>query len=317
MIRKKFVCLSFLILLWMPGFLHAAELHENAGKTVVSWMKIGVSGRAAGMGESYVTICNDASAMFWNPAGLIEVDKPQIMTQYGRWFAGTGYHAAGFAKPILDETGNLKRVLAMGITYFDSGRMRLTESLNDAVKLDSELTSEDWFTVNGSAILVSYARRFNESISMGYTIKLIGETMLDRGEIAFAVDAGMVSKIGSEGKYNIGMVVQNIGTKFNNMELPQNIKVGTNIQMSKFLVGIDLSIPNDSAPKLNTGVEFKLTDMILLRCGYMTGANQDGLDMLGLSAGIGLNADDLCVDIAFVPFGVLGDTYRTSIILKF
>lgn len=314
---KKFKYPLILVLLFSIAVSAPGELNDKAGKTVASWLKVGVGGRAAGMGEAYSPVCNDATAMFWNPARLVKVEKPQVLAQYGMWLVGTGYHAIGFAKPILDKNGRLKDVLGIGIIYFTSGNMRYTENINDAVKFDSELTSKDWFVMNGSAMSISYGQVLSQSLSAGYTLKMIGETMLGRAGIGFALDAGIVYAAGSDDNFNIALALQNVGTPIEGYELPQNIKLGAGITLGKLLLVADLNIQNDHAPKLNAGLEFKLTNLILLRCGYMLGRSEDGLDMTGLSTGIGLSANDLSLDIALVPFGTLGDTCRTSIVIKF
>lgn len=73
---------------------------DKAGTTAAAWLKIGVSARAAGMGEAYTAVCYDASAIFWNPANLSRVRNVQVMSQYGLWLANMGYHALSFTIPI-------------------------------------------------------------------------------------------------------------------------------------------------------------------------------------------------------------------------
>jgi hypothetical protein len=280
-------------------------------------MKIGVGGRAAAMGGACVAVCDDVSSMFLNPARLIKSDKAQVMAQYGMWIADTRYNVAGFAKPIIDKTGRTKSILGIGVTYFDSGKIRLNADLNDAMKLDSELTPKDFFYTYGLSMSVTYSKALNDSLSLGYAMKIIGESIAERSMLAFAADAGVSMAIGNEGKNSAGIVLQNLGTPFNDSELPMVIKAGSSFQVKDFLLAVDLVVPNDHAPRLDTGFEFRMTDMIRLRGGYVIGSNEAGLDNQGLSAGMGLKAGDLLVDFAFVPAGILGDTYRTSIIVKF
>jgi hypothetical protein len=103
--RTRISCFLIILLLIMlfPGFaghgtgiLHA----QNPGEYTASWLKIGIGARAIGMGESYTAAVEDASGIFWNPAGLSRVGKSQLMLQYGTWIAGTGFHAMSFLQPI-------------------------------------------------------------------------------------------------------------------------------------------------------------------------------------------------------------------------
>ena len=37
------------------------------------------------MGESFVAVANDASALYWNPAGITESEKNQIIFSHTNW----------------------------------------------------------------------------------------------------------------------------------------------------------------------------------------------------------------------------------------
>jgi len=48
---------------------------QRAGTAMGQFLKIGVGGRAASMGEAFVAVANDASALYWNPAGITQLEK--------------------------------------------------------------------------------------------------------------------------------------------------------------------------------------------------------------------------------------------------
>ena len=72
--KKIFVVIIFLLV-----FVNVkAQLITNlggqrAGISTAQFLKIGVGSRATAMGESFVAIANDASALYWNPAGLSSI----------------------------------------------------------------------------------------------------------------------------------------------------------------------------------------------------------------------------------------------------
>ncbi|MGE5411889.1 MAG: hypothetical protein ACM3MI_13085, partial [Clostridiales bacterium] len=43
---------------------------QRAGISAAQFLKIGIGGRASSMGDAFVAVANDASALYWNPAGL-------------------------------------------------------------------------------------------------------------------------------------------------------------------------------------------------------------------------------------------------------
>ncbi|MCB0302022.1 MAG: hypothetical protein KDE52_18315, partial [Calditrichaeota bacterium] len=51
---------------------------ENDGVTGMSFLKIGVGARAGGMGEAYAAVADDATATYWNPAGLMASDRNNL-----------------------------------------------------------------------------------------------------------------------------------------------------------------------------------------------------------------------------------------------
>jgi long-subunit fatty acid transport protein len=48
---------------------------QRAGISTAQFLKIGVGGRATAMGDAFVAIANDVSALYWNPAGLTQVSR--------------------------------------------------------------------------------------------------------------------------------------------------------------------------------------------------------------------------------------------------
>jgi len=72
---------------------------QRSGISTAQFLKIGVGGRASAMGDAFVAVANDASALYWNPAGLSQFTQNQVMFSHNKWvvdinhdFLGLVYH---------------------------------------------------------------------------------------------------------------------------------------------------------------------------------------------------------------------------------
>ena len=68
----------FLLIFFSFGIITAGEI-TKVGTSAAQFMKIGVGARATAMGESFVAVSNDASAIFWNPAGIASLTTNEVL----------------------------------------------------------------------------------------------------------------------------------------------------------------------------------------------------------------------------------------------
>lgn len=70
------------------------------GTTGAAFLKIGVGGRPAAMGETYCAISDDATASYWNPAGLASVKDIELSAMYTWWLQGISHQFLCYARPV-------------------------------------------------------------------------------------------------------------------------------------------------------------------------------------------------------------------------
>src|SRR6266571_4963191 len=80
------VCLSALI---------AAP--AGATKYAAEFLKIPVGARAVGMGGAFVGVADDATAPFWNPAGMVYLPYKETFLQHAEQFGSLVNHNFGAA----------------------------------------------------------------------------------------------------------------------------------------------------------------------------------------------------------------------------
>jgi tetratricopeptide (TPR) repeat protein len=85
-------------LILLPTHLRAQD--GQAG--VQSLFSFGFGARAMGMGNAYVAMANDPTAVYWNPAGLDHIYQQGFTLFHASLYEGTLYDFLGYAYPTLD-----------------------------------------------------------------------------------------------------------------------------------------------------------------------------------------------------------------------
>ena len=312
---RKFYIFTLAVLVSVIGFANTGSCDfstNDAGKAGAQFLKIGVGARAIGMGEAYGAVSNDANAVYWNPAGLNQIEGKEVSFMHAMWLEAISYENLVYVQPTkCCVIGGAINYLAVGkIDKYDNSGTPLNET----------------FSPSDMAVTLSFAKKYH-NVPVGMNIKYISSTIDDKSPSAFAIDLGVMKKFKND-KLTVGIVLQNLGTKmkFITQEdpLPMNIKIASayNLMLKNkpMLIALDLNAPIDNELRVNFGVEYKLgigeTMSLSPRIGYKT--NTKGLTgTAGLSIGFGFILDSYGIDYAWVPFGDLGDTHRVSLNIKF
>jgi hypothetical protein len=174
------------------------------------FLSIGVGARALGMGGAQVATVNDATAAFWNPAGLASIkSNVQVAAMHSEYFAGIAKYDYGTicAKP--DAT----RAVAFTIVRFGVDDIPDTSELIDpSGNIDySRLKS---FSAADYAFLFSYALRSKvQGLQFGANAKVIHRKVGDFAKAwGFGFDAGAQYE---KNKWIFGAMAKDITSTFN------------------------------------------------------------------------------------------------------
>ncbi|MCB4792858.1 MAG: PorV/PorQ family protein, partial [Elusimicrobia bacterium] len=185
--QPKIICIGIVL------FLLNSSL-SFAGTTGAAFLKIGVGARAAGMGSAFTALSDDASGIYWNPAGIASISEKQVMFMHSNWIEDLKYDFAGFVKPV--KTG----VLGLAASYLSQG---------DFQGRDENRQPTSSFSAYDMALLVSMAKKTDYG-SLGANCKIIREVIESENATGIAVDLG--SKIQyPDSKFSFGLVLQNLG----------------------------------------------------------------------------------------------------------
>jgi hypothetical protein len=304
--RKLLFAIAILILLVTPEW---AWSQAKVGTAGAQFLELGVSARAMGMGEAFLSICNDASAAYYNPAGLAQLMDRQAFFTHVSYPAEINYEFVALAYP----TPSFGGVWGLSFTMLNAGDMPF-------IQHPELFNPTQTFSAKDYAIGLSYARYLTDRFTVGGTLKIIDELYDIERTTGWAADVGTLYDTGFKG-FKIGMMISNFGADLTFIEeshpLPMNFKFGGVIDVLRrenhtVVFAAEGSHPNDNMEKFNMGTEYWFKDMFALRFG-----NHFEYDAGGISAGGGLRLDvsDLAlnIDYGYHDMGHLQDTHRFSV----
>jgi len=190
---------------------HETQAQVTAPKYSNEFLNIGVGGRALGMGNVQSATVNDATAGFWNPAGLTRLqNKYNLVGMHSELFAGIVKNDyITFATPL--DTMSALGISLIRVGIDDIADTRRLINSNGGIQYDSI----QFFSVADYALLVSYARRSNliPGLRLGANTKIIYRHVGDFANCwGFGFDAGAQL---TRNKWNFGLTAKDITTTFN------------------------------------------------------------------------------------------------------
>lgn len=292
----------FVILLLTAGILLGDT--GNEGVTGMSFLKVGIDARAVGMAEAYTAVSSDASATFWNPAGLANAAQSNVLFNHTEWFLGI---RGEYAAMVL---AGRKSAWGFHLRSFNIGDIEVRDIPRE---YPLETTSAHYLSAG-----VSYARALRDQVNIGVTVKYLFERIFVESASGAALDLGVTYRP-AESPFAFGAALQNLGRmsalRDEASKLPGLLRAGVmyRLPVNKERFGLklaaDLVKPLQENVRFQLGGEFLLWQTIAFRAGGMAGYQTHAV-----SFGLGIVRSSLRLDYALVPFAEnLGVTHRFSV----
>jgi hypothetical protein len=268
------------------------------------------------MGDCFAAVAEDASACWWNPAGLAFMDGRINVTlmhsQLVPDWDDVYYEYAAYGQRV-EGLGTI----GASIIYLTYGEQYHTEQTEEVLST---------FTSYEVIPSIAYGAAIGENLGIGINLKFIyvnlapASVTLDQQKGAgttFAADVGALYKLW-DGRLRLGGTLQHVGPRIAYIDeeqsdpLPRNLKAGaaykllddeTNELMvcaeyNKSLVIVeDIAHPTVGVV-LNVGAEYRYYDLLSLRAGYVY--DEDG-EIKDFAFGMGLKYKSWAFDVANVP----------------
>jgi hypothetical protein len=283
----------------------AANFGSSAvGTTAAGFLDLGAGARAVGMGGAYSAAADEATALYWNPAAMTQVQSRSVTLMHAAYIASSFYDYGSYVQ----NTGKYG-AFGVGLQYFSFG------SVNET---DENFNSIGTVTPYDLAASAGYAYKFGTGFALGLAGKFIQSKLADTAQTE-AADFGMLSPRFLDGRLRLAVTAQNLGgvLKYDQVAepLPMAFKAGASFFITpKWLAALDAGAPKGGSPYVNAGTEYFLAAgeawWFAGRAGF---SSQDDSP----SAGIGVGCKGMSVDYAFVPYNYLGDVHRISLTFNF
>lgn len=202
----------FLLLLAGAVVLHGQEdpSRDTTPKYSNEFLQLGVGARALGMASSAVAHTTDVTAGYWNPAGLLLMDKDQGILMHASYFGGlANYDYASYATR-LDEQSSLA-VSLVRFSVDDIPDTRFLFDANGAINYDNIR----FFAAADYALIGSYARNIPllGGVRAGGNVKIIHRKVGDFSKAwGFGIDAGLQKDVQH---WKLGLTVRDVLGTFN------------------------------------------------------------------------------------------------------
>ncbi len=304
---------------------------QRAGISAFQFLKIGVGARGVAMGEAYVAVANDASSLFWNPAGMAQMTDNEVFVAHTEYVADIRHEYLG---GVYHLTG--ADVIGVSATSLHMKDMEITTETQP-------LGTGRYFTFGDVGLGVSYARKMTDQFSFGASVRYVEETLDILKMRSFMVDLGTYYWTGL-GTTRFAVVITNFGadvkpsgtavmtdggvvTDFQPFSLPTLFKLGFAFEPvmtdeHRVTVSVQLNHPNDNAENVRLGTEYAWNNTLFLRGGLKRTIGQKLLAadetseesyMLGAGFRMATPVSTIEADYAYAHFGLLGAIHRFSV----
>jgi len=310
--------------------------NPNLGTAGAQFLKIPIGARSAALGGAVTGMSTDATAMFWNPAGILQNHKHALHVSHIPWMTFFDVNAVAY-------TINLQDRGALGL---------FARSLNmEKMEVTTEYQPEgtgDFFDSQDLELGFGYALKLIDQFVFGVNVKCIRQRIWHESASGFAFDLGTLYNIDMKNT-SISMSLRNFGSDlrmegtdllvfyepteaFSSRLIPANMDtdtyplplimqfgLGLDVIDSKFLksrLGMDLIHYNDNNEHILLGLETTIAQRFVLRGGYRYSRDNQ---QPSLGAGLRQRMDEMVikVDYAFVLHDYLGETRFLSLDIVF
>lgn len=299
------------------------------------FLQLGVGARSLGLGGAAAAISDDATAGYWNPAGLSALMFPMVTAMHETRFDGTvQYNYGALAVPLDPRTTAALSVLHIGVDNILDTRNALVD-INNNGQLDpdeyldytkvSKFSNFDWIAI------LSLAKRMDNDLAWGVNAKLVYRR-LDPQTTGTGIGFDVGARYRLSGALTVAAVAEDITTTLLSYSsgtkelVSPTLKLGADYvwkitadSAHRLMPTVDADLRFEDrrqvaqvhagpiSADLHEGLEYQFKNLFAIRAGYN--------EMNMWSAGAGVLLGKFHIDYAYLGTSAndqLGATHRVS-----
>jgi hypothetical protein len=334
--------ITILLCLFLAVFSVSGAEYDKLAQSGCQFLSVVSDARAAAMGEAMTSLQTGSSALFFNPAGMANLQKTiDINASNNRWIADIVHNTFGLAfSPFQGNYG----VFGISFQSVDYGEFYGTRvAANDDGYVDTGI-----FKINSWAAGFGYAKRLTDRFSVGGQVRLVKQELGDSvipnfvtvvdslgNSIPDTLERRVSNKLkplafdfGTQFHTGIkslvfGMSVRNFSKEIKYVEegfqLPLVFNLGISMDMMDLIdednkaeqslyVSIDASHYRSHPEQVKVGIDYRIRNTLSLRGGYISNNYESKF-----SFGVGISYSGATFDYCYTPFGLFGSVQRMTV----
>ena len=294
-----------------------SSLNNLYSQSTYEFLRLDMSARAGALAGSFVSNNDDPDVIFYNPAGLQFLEKPEASFSFVK-------HLLDINLASLSYATNLAKIGRVGaaVKYINYGTFTQADEFGNKT---------GQFSAGEFAFLLGYSNLLDNNFSYGVNAEFIFSKIADRSSTAAAFDVGLHYAIPSD-MMDFGFAILNVGSQISSYyttkeNLPLDIVLGVSKRMEHLPVRLsfdfhDLNQQQDNFfQKFNSfsfGAEFYLSKVLTLRVGYNNQQRSDlaigqSAGLAGINLGLGALIAGYRFDYGYSSLGLIGGINRISV----
>ena len=198
----RYIVLSLALVLGVSAPKAFAGNEDRSGQAGAPELLINPYAASAGWGNAGMSLVKGVEAMYGNVAGIAGIKTLDVNFSHTDWLKGSDVRISSFGLAVRVGESSV-----LGLSFF---------TLNPGVIQETTTNSPDGaglgtFKPSLLNINIAFAKSFSNSISGGFNLKIISESISNMGAYGVALDAGIQYVTGPYDNIHFGITLKNIG----------------------------------------------------------------------------------------------------------